>query len=275
MRNICRIHPRIVVPACQVSSKDGLGRRYFGRLCARFGQDTYKATPPYHGEGGHIYHPSFAGFDIPSWFAYFSFFVLFEGLTPRSFCGWTSSSRSSTRPCSSTSHRWPCNCPPSPLCSTFACCQADYLCDVGIVFGLLDVARCGVLCPPKRNVFGASLAKARRPLAGNQLSLKISSLYQGVFFLPCPIAATAFIFSSSWTIPLYASLRGSTPPTATKRRRRFSFRTLIVASVAIAVVLVLPLFVFASSSSKPVSSPLSRLSPKFTDLKCRTHQSKE
>jgi len=65
-----------VVPACQVSSKDGLGRRYFGRLRARFGQGTYKATPSYHGEGGHIYHPSFAGFDIPSWFAYFSFFIV-------------------------------------------------------------------------------------------------------------------------------------------------------------------------------------------------------
>ena len=59
-----------MVPAFQVSSKDGLGRRYFGRLCARFGQDTYKATPPCHGEGGHFYHPNFAGFDITSWCAY-------------------------------------------------------------------------------------------------------------------------------------------------------------------------------------------------------------
>ena len=66
-----------MVPAFQVSSKDGLGRRYFGRLCARFGQDTYKATPPCHGEGGHFYHPSFVGFDITSWCAiFFPFFLV-------------------------------------------------------------------------------------------------------------------------------------------------------------------------------------------------------
>ena len=65
-----------MVPAFQVSSKDGLGRRYFGRLCARFRQGTYKAAPPCHGEGGHFYHPSFAGFDITSWFAYSSFFLV-------------------------------------------------------------------------------------------------------------------------------------------------------------------------------------------------------
>ena len=76
MRNVCHIHPRIVVPPFQVSTKDGLGRHYFGRLCARFGQDAYKAAPPYHGEGGHFYHPSFAGFDITSWFACSPFFLV-------------------------------------------------------------------------------------------------------------------------------------------------------------------------------------------------------
>lgn len=76
MRNFCRVHARFVVPACQVSSKDGLGRRYFRRLCPRFGQDTYKAAPPYHGEDGHFYYPSFDGFDIISWFAYFFLFLV-------------------------------------------------------------------------------------------------------------------------------------------------------------------------------------------------------
>jgi hypothetical protein len=64
------------------------------------------------------------------------------------------------------------------------------------------------------------------------------------------ITSTAFVFSSSWTIPLYASLRSSVPPTTTKRRRRRSFKILIAASVAITVALVLPLCVFASSSNE-------------------------
>ncbi|KAF8501023.1 hypothetical protein F5888DRAFT_1678280 [Russula emetica] len=64
------------------------------------------------------------------------------------------------------------------------------------------------------------------------------------------ITSTAFVFSSSWTVPLYASLRGA-PTTTTKRRRRRSFKTLIAASVAITVALVLPLCMFASSSNGP------------------------
>ncbi|KAI9465521.1 hypothetical protein BJY52DRAFT_1202271 [Lactarius psammicola] len=63
------------------------------------------------------------------------------------------------------------------------------------------------------------------------------------------ITSTAFVFSSSWTLPLYASLRGSVSPTATKRPRRRSFRALIAASVAVAVALVLPLCLFALSDS--------------------------
>jgi len=78
--------------------------------------------------------------------------------------------------------------------------------------------------------------------------------WQGPGILWQGITTTAFVFSSSWTIPLYASLRGSTPPAATKRRRRFSFRTLITASVAITVALVLPLCIFASFSNRPNSS---------------------
>jgi len=74
----------------------------------------------------------------------------------------------------------------------------------------------------------------------------------------------AFVFSSSWTLPLYASLRGSGPPITTKRRRRRSFRILIAVSVAIAIALVLPLCVFASSSNEPVSIP--------TSLSSKVHQ---
>ncbi|KAH9997923.1 hypothetical protein BJV77DRAFT_982259 [Russula vinacea] len=70
------------------------------------------------------------------------------------------------------------------------------------------------------------------------------------------ITSTAFVFSSSWTIPLYASLRSSVPATTivVKRRRRRSFKILIAASVAITVALVLPLCVFASSSNESNNS---------------------
>jgi hypothetical protein len=78
-----------------------------------------------------------------------------------------------------------------------------------------------------------------------------------VMFLNISVASTAFIFSSSWTLPLYAALRGAVPPTATKRPRRRSFRALIAASVAVAVALVLPLCLFALSDNLPVSALLS------------------
>jgi len=68
------------------------------------------------------------------------------------------------------------------------------------------------------------------------------------------ITSTAFVFSSSWTIPLYASLRGSAPPVGTKRRRRRSFKVLITASVAITITLVLPLCVFGPSSNETNTS---------------------
>ncbi|KAI9512386.1 hypothetical protein F5148DRAFT_1162905 [Russula earlei] len=68
------------------------------------------------------------------------------------------------------------------------------------------------------------------------------------------ITSTAFVFSSSWTLSLYASLRGSMPAITTKRRRRRSFRNLIAVSVAVASALVLPLCVFASSSDEPKTS---------------------
>ncbi|KAI0304449.1 hypothetical protein B0F90DRAFT_1809274 [Multifurca ochricompacta] len=75
-------------------------------------------------------------------------------------------------------------------------------------------------------------------------SQNVGILWQG-------ITSTAFIFSSSWTLPLYAALRGSGPPAVTKRLRRRSFRALIATSVAITVALVLPLCLFASPLNIP------------------------
>ncbi len=94
-------------------------------------------------------------------------------------------------------------------------------------------------------------------------------------FLTISVASTAFVFSSSWTLPLYAALRGSVPPTVTKRPRRRSFRALIAASVAAAVALVLPLCLVALSDNSSVSTFLFRFDTNFTSLKCRALQAKE
>ena len=66
-----------------------------------------------------------------------------------------------------------------PLRSTFARCQTDYICNIGIIFGLLDMAGCGILRPRERNiVYGSSLGETWCPLAGNQLSTAPASSYQ-------------------------------------------------------------------------------------------------
>ena len=99
-----------------------------------------------------------------------------------------------------------------------------------------------------------------------------------VSFINVSVASTAFVFSSSWTLPLYAALRGAVPSTATKRPRRRSFRALIAASVAVAVALVLPLCLFALSDNSPVSTlQFFRFdgSLNFIGLKCRALQARE
>lgn len=183
-----------------------------------------------------------------------------EEFTCRSFRRCTSSSypRTFLAPRARARYGYYCSCVAPFLCSTFACRQTDYICNMGVFFGLLDMAGGGFLRPRERNiVYGPSLAKTWCPLAGNQLSVTPASPYHCEFCLQCSTASTAFVFSSSWTIPLYASLRSSVPATTlvVKRRRRRSFKILIAASVAITVALVLPLCVFASSSNESVSTP--------------------
>lgn len=117
---------------------------------------------------------------------FLSFPLSSEELTCRSLCGCASSSRPHARPCPSAPHGCSCSRLASPLCSTFACCQADYLCNMGVIFGLLDVAGRGVLCPRKRNIFSrSSWAKARCPLARNQLSL-VHILHNNAHFFTIP-----------------------------------------------------------------------------------------
>ncbi|KAI0269803.1 hypothetical protein BC834DRAFT_863448 [Gloeopeniophorella convolvens] len=89
-----------------------------------------------------------------------------------------------------------------------------------------------------------SYAHAKGTLFSNVQWRNPGILWQG-------ITSTAFIFSSSWTLPLYAALRGSAPVVVTKRLRRRSFRALVAISVAIAVALTLPLCFFAASPSAP------------------------
>ena len=98
------------------------------------------------------------------------FLPFFGKLTRRSFCRCAPSSRPRTvRPtCPRAPYREYRSCVAPALWSTFACRQADYICDIGVLFGLLDMVGCGNLRPRERNIiYGSSLAKTRCPLAGN------------------------------------------------------------------------------------------------------------
>ena len=97
-------------------------------------------------------------------------FPFFVKLTCRSFCRCAPPSRPLTfRPtCPRAHHRYYRPCAAPAVCSTFACCQADYICDMGVIFGLLNMAGCGNVRPRERNIiYGPSLAKTWCPLAGN------------------------------------------------------------------------------------------------------------
>lgn len=107
-----------------------------------------------------------------------------EELTCHSFCRCTPSSRPHTFPTprQGAPHGYHRSCATPPLFSTLARCQADYICNMGIVFGLLDMAGCGIPRPFERNVvYGSSLAETWRPLAGNQLSFAPVSPYKCSF----------------------------------------------------------------------------------------------
>ncbi|KAM5539447.1 hypothetical protein V8D89_006899 [Ganoderma adspersum] len=64
------------------------------------------------------------------------------------------------------------------------------------------------------------------------------------------IPAFAFTFATSSTVPLYASLKGTTQPTP-KPKRSKSFKLLSLLSVLLAVVLTLPLVFFEASAKVP------------------------
>ncbi|KAJ7600883.1 hypothetical protein C8J56DRAFT_813825 [Mycena floridula] len=100
-----------------------------------------------------------------------------------------------------------------------------------------------------------TFAHSEGTLDTNPSFLKLGTLWQG-------ITITAFAFTSSSTLSLYASLKaGPHQITTAKSSSPRSFRTLSIISVAIAVSFTLPLVFFAASPNVPatrdsVNSPL-------------------
>ncbi|KAL1950431.1 hypothetical protein VTO73DRAFT_5555 [Trametes versicolor] len=78
-------------------------------------------------------------------------------------------------------------------------------------------------------------------------SATLGKLWQG-------IPVVAFTFSTWWTVPLYASLKGTSQPMTPKPRRAQSFRLLAALSIAIAVAVVLPLAFFDASTPSQIPS---------------------
>lgn len=84
------------------------------------------------------------------------------------------------------------------------------------------------------------------PLA-NSGWLRTGTFWQGVVTI-------AFAFTSSSTLSLYSSLRGSYQPiTTTKPSKTRSFKLLSVVSVALAVLLILPLVIFSANPHVPAT----------------------
>jgi hypothetical protein len=78
------------------------------------------------------------------------------------------------------------------------------------------------------------------------------------------VAAIAFAFTSSSTLPLYVALKGSVQPISTKTPKYRSFRILCLSSVATAILLILPLVFFSASPNRPVRPFLPLLPPYLT-----------
>ncbi|KAF5382499.1 hypothetical protein D9615_003049 [Tricholomella constricta] len=86
----------------------------------------------------------------------------------------------------------------------------------------------------------------RYPLA-NSGWLRTGTLWQGII-------AVAFAFTSSSTLSLYSSLRGSYHPVTTTKTSKFrSFKALSVISITLAILLTLPLVVFSANPHVPAT----------------------
>ncbi|KAI0322033.1 hypothetical protein OF83DRAFT_1050169 [Amylostereum chailletii] len=90
-----------------------------------------------------------------------------------------------------------------------------------------------------------TFAHARGTLAPNPEWSQAGVLWQS-------IAPIVFTFSSSWTLPLYAALKGSSPRLTNKKSKRYSFKSLSAASIALAVIIVLPLCFYSAHPNAPL-----------------------
>ncbi|KAJ7432752.1 hypothetical protein B0H11DRAFT_2123905 [Mycena galericulata] len=114
--------------------------------------------------------------------------------------------------------------------------------------------------------FCVAVAHANGTLEINPGWLRMGTFWQG-------FSTTAFAFTSSSTLPLYASLKAGAPPaTLTKSSLSRSFRTLSTISVVVAVCFTLPLIFFTAHMNAVIlqdPSPL-RLQPAIAVLNSLT-----
>ncbi|CAL1712439.1 unnamed protein product [Somion occarium] len=96
-------------------------------------------------------------------------------------------------------------------------------------------------------------AHAKGILTTNPAGDSLGPLWQG-------ISVIAFAFTTSFTLPLYAALRGSVQPGVPKSKRANSFKLLSVLSVGLAILLIIPLTFFeATDSPTSASTPFKAL----------------
>ncbi|KAI0357529.1 hypothetical protein OH77DRAFT_1399170 [Trametes cingulata] len=88
---------------------------------------------------------------------------------------------------------------------------------------------------------------AKGTLVPISTSATLGKLWQG-------IPAIAFTFCTWWTVPLYASLKGTVQPMTPKPRRSQSFKLIAALSVAVAIAAILPLAFFDASTPTAIPS---------------------
>jgi len=109
-----------------------------------------------------------------------------------------------------------------------------------------------------------AVAHANGTLEINPGWLRMGALWQG-------ITTIAFTFTSSTTLPLYASLRAGSPPAGlSKSSVARSFRTLSTLSVAVAICFTLPLIFFTAHMSPIMDTHPLKLQPAIVVLNSLT-----
>ncbi|KAJ6585239.1 hypothetical protein B0H19DRAFT_1250109 [Mycena capillaripes] len=109
-----------------------------------------------------------------------------------------------------------------------------------------------------------AIAHAQGTLQINPGWLRMGTFWQG-------ITTTAFAFTSSSTLPLYASLKAGFPPSAlSKSSVSRSFRTISSLSVAVAVCFTLPLIFFTAHMEAVIDPSALRLQPAIAVLNSLT-----